>query len=124
MALALGRLLPRRVRQKRVWSAGEKSVSDRRDELRWDTDMRPLLEVVSEADQLRLGPTATDEGDPDGQSRVVACGNGDVGVARYRGRGRRAHEVLEVAVEVTFVRVVVRRPCRTVRQGDDRVEVV
>ena len=86
--------------------------------------MRRLLVVVSKAEQLRLGPASADEGDPERQSRVVAGGHRDVGVTRHRSRSRRADEVLEVAVEVALIRVVVRRPRRTVGEGDDRVEVI
>src|SRR5438876_2432192 len=125
IALTLGRLLPPRVHLiGRVWDAGEESVANRLDELRRNANVRRLLVVVSKAKQLRFAPAAADKGDPQRQSRVVAGGHRDVGVTRHRSRSRRAHEELEVAVEVALTRVVVRRPGRTVRQGDDRVEVV
>src|SRR5215210_2858490 len=53
--MALGRLLPQRLRL-RVRDTREQSVSNRRDELRRGTDVRRLLVVVRKADQLRLGP--------------------------------------------------------------------
>jgi len=92
--------------------------------LRRDTDVRRLFVVIRVPDQLRFGPAAGHERDPERESRVVTGGYGDSGVAGHRGRRRRADEELEVTVEVTGVRVVVRRPGRAVRQGDDRVEVV
>ena len=66
VALTLGRLLSPRLHLIRwVWDAREQRVADRRDELRRDTNMRRLLVVVGEADQLRFGPAAADEGDPE-----------------------------------------------------------
>src|SRR5438034_8731830 len=125
IALSVARLLPPGQRlSRRVWDTGEQSVADRRDELRWDTNVRRLLVVEGKAKQLRFGPAAADEGDPDRQSRVVAGGHRDVGVTRHRSRRRRAHEELEVTVEVAEGRIIVSRPSRTVRQGDDRVEMI
>src|SRR6266550_2821064 len=108
----------------RVRDAGEERVADRRDELRRDTNVCRLFVVVRIPDQFWLGPASADERDPERQPRVVSGRHRDVGVAGHSGGRRRAHEELEVTVEVTLVRIVVGRPGWAVRQGDDRVEVV
>ena len=59
---------------RRVRDAGEQLVADRRDERRRDSNLCRLLEIVGEAEQLRFGPAAADEGDPDRQLVDVAAG--------------------------------------------------
>src|SRR3954462_3944361 len=84
----------------RVRNAWEQCVADRRDELRWNTNVRRLLVVVRKADELRLSPAPAAEGDSPRQSGGGAGGHGDVGIARSGSCLGRADEVLEVAVEV------------------------